>query len=234
MNGLKSFERENKKYFVKDQSLRGVDGDMFNYTDIAQVLDNIISTNTPPYNIAVIGKWGLGKSSLINLVTERYRKDDAHYHIQEINAWKYEKESLRKVFLKQLWQGISNQRIQSFETVKKEISSIINAELPKNQPSKDNSRTKKFCLTLLAMFGFSVLAFAVYKIIQALYLGTPIWTCDFWTHVFLRYCRNISTVLIGPILVALCKLLIDDYHDKQTKKIELNFPIETTDDYEIF
>lgn len=234
MKKLKSNEKKDKKYFVKDESLRGIDGDMFNYSDIAQVLDEIISTNTPPYNVAVIGKWGLGKSSLINLVTERYRKDSTHYQVQEINAWKYEKESLRKVFLKQLWQGISNQRIQSFETVKKEISNIITAEMPKEQPCKDQGRTKKFCCTLLLIFVSSVIAFALYKIIQAIYLGTPIFSWDFLAHVFLRYCKNASTVLIAPILVALCKLLLDDYHAKQSKKIELNFPIETTDDYEIF
>lgn len=227
-------KREHKRYFVKDESLHSVDGDMFNYSDIAQVLDDVISTNTPPYNVAVIGKWGLGKSSLINLVTERYRKNETHYQVQEINAWKYEKESLRKVFLKQLWQGVSNQRVQSFETVKKEIANIINAEIPKDQPSKDTSRTKRFFRTLGIILGVSVFAFVIYKIVQACATDTPIWTCSFWIHVFLRYCKNVSTVLIGPVLVALCKLLIDDYHAKQSKRIELNFPIETTDDYEIF
>lgn len=231
---MRSNKKENKKYFVKDESLRGVDGDMFNYSDIAQVLDDIISTNTPPYNVAVIGKWGLGKSSLINLVTERYRKDGTRYQVQEINAWKYEKESLRKVFLKQLWQGISNQRIQSFETVKKEISNIISAEMPKEQPSKDHGRTKKFCWTLALIFICSVGAFALYKVIQAVYLGNPVFSCDFLAHIFFRYCKNASTVLVAPVIVALCKLLLDDYHAKQSKKIELNFPIETTDDYEIF
>lgn len=231
---MKSKEKGNKKYFVKDESLRGIDGDMFNYSDIAQVLDDIISTNTPPYNVAVIGKWGLGKSSLINLVTERYRKDGTHYQVQEINAWKYEKESLRKVFLKQLWQGISNRRIQSFETVKKEISNIISAEMPKEQPSTDHGRTKKFCWTLVLIFLFSVGAFTLYKIIQAAYLGNPVFSWDFLAHVFFRYCKNASTVLVAPVIVALCKLLLDDYHAKQSKKIELNFPIETTDDYEIF
>lgn len=231
---MKFNEKKDKKYFVKDESLRGIDGDMFNYSDIAQVLDEIISTNTPPYNVAVIGKWGLGKSSLINLVTEKYRKDGTHYQVQEINAWKYEKESLRKVFLKQLWQGISNQRIQSFETVKKEISNIISAEMPKEQPGRDHGRTKRFCWTLLLIFAGSVVAFALYKIIQAIYLGNPIFSWDFLAHIFFRYCKNASTVLIAPILVALCKLLLDDYHAKQSKKIELNFPIETTDDYEIF
>lgn len=223
-----------KKYFIKDESLRGIDDDQFNYAAIARVLDDIISTNTPPFNVAVIGKWGLGKSSLINLVIGRYRKADKHYQIQEINAWKYEKESLRKVFLKQLWQGISGQRIQSFETVKRELANLLNADEPKTKSAKSNGRTKRFCLAMGLILVVSVIAFIAYKIIQALSIGTPIWTWAFWTQVFLRYCKNVSTVLIGPIFVALGKLLIDDYHAKQSKKIELNFPIETTDDYEIF
>ena len=89
---------KSKKYFVKDESLHGVDNDMFNYADISKILDDIVETNTPPFNVAVIGKWGLGKSSLINLVTDRYKKNPKNYLVQEINAWKYEKESLRKVF----------------------------------------------------------------------------------------------------------------------------------------
>lgn len=30
------------------------------------------------------------------------------------------------------------------------------------------------------------------------------------------------------------KIAIDNHHEKETKKIELNFPIETVDDYELF
>lgn len=115
MNATLEKATKTKKYFVKDESLHGMDNDRFNYADIAHVLDETISTNEPPYNIAIIGKWGLGKSSLINLVTEKYKKDSAHYQVQEINAWKYEKESLRKVFLKQLWQGLSDQRYKALK-----------------------------------------------------------------------------------------------------------------------
>lgn len=222
-----------KKYFVKDESLHGVDNDRFNYADIAHVLDETISTNEPPYNIAIIGKWGLGKSSLINLVTEKYKKDSAHYQVQEINAWKYEKESLRKVFLKQLWQGISDQRVQSFETIRKEIANIVKAELPPEDKNAVRVRAKRFWWTLVALVALTMVAFLVYKLVQAGGLGV---ICDgaFWKHVFLRYCKNISTLLIGPALVALCKLLFDDYHAKRSSRVELNFPIETTDDYEIF
>lgn len=45
--------------------------------------------------------------------------------MQEINAWKYERESLRKVFLKQLWQKLSEQKIKSFEIIRKEYERII-------------------------------------------------------------------------------------------------------------
>lgn len=222
-----------KKYFVKDESLHGVDNDRFNYADIAHVLDETISTNEPPYNIAIIGKWGLGKSSLINLVTEKYKKDSVRYQVQEINAWKYEKESLRKVFLKQLWQGISDQKVQSFETIRKEFANIIKAELPPEDKNAVRVRAKRFWWTLIALIALTMVAFLVYKLVQAGGLGV---ICDgaFWKHVFLRYCKNISTLLIGPALVALCKLLFDDYHAKRSSRVELNFPIETTDDYEIF
>ena len=234
MNATLEKATKTKKYFVKDESLHGVDNDQFNYGDIAHVLDEVIVTNTPPYNIAIIGKWGLGKSSLINLVTEKYKKDHKHYQVQEINAWKYEKESLRKVFLKQLWQGISNQQVHSFETVRKQIMDIAKEEIPTGESKGDNARTIKFWLTLIAIIAITMVAFVAYKLVQATETGTAINTWMFWRHVFLRYCKNVSTVLIGPALVALCKLVFDDYHAKQTKKIELNFPLETTDDYEIF
>lgn len=233
MNGLLEKKEKTKKYFVKDESLHGVDDDKFNYADIAQVLDEVISTNNPPYNIAIIGKWGLGKSSLINLVTEKYKKDQKHYHVQEINAWKYEKESLRKVFLKQLWQGVSQRRIQSFETVRKEVMDIINAEIPVDE-QKVKTTTKKFWTTLFGIFIVTILAFIFYKCIQTYQTGASICSVLFWIDVFLRYCKNIGTILIGPALVALFKLMFDEYNARQTKKIELNFPIETTDDYEIF
>ncbi len=222
-----------KKYFVKDESLHGVDDDRFNYADIAHVLDETISTNEPPYNIAIIGKWGLGKSSLINLVTERYKKDSTHFQVQEINAWKYEKESLRKVFLKQLWQGISDQKVQSFETVRKEIAKIIKAELPPEDKNAIRARAKSFWLTLGVLVLLTIVAFAIYKLVQIGNWGA-LCTGAFWKEVFLRYCKNISSLLVGPALVALCKLLFDDYHAKRSSKVELNFPIETTDDYEIF
>lgn len=223
---------ERKKYFIKDESLHNTDNDMFNYADISKVLNDIVNTNDPPFNIAIIGKWGLGKSSLINLVTGRCRKNPQEFLVQEINAWKYEKESLRKVFLKQLWQGLSNRKVQSFEIVRREISSILNSEIPTTPHAKDKKRTRTFILTVFGIFLCTFISFLIYKLIQSSIAPTP--EDFFWRKLIISYCKNIGTILFIPVIVALLKLLMDDFHEKQAKKIELNFPIETTDDYEIF
>ena len=57
----------------------------------------IIEHNEAPFNIAIVGKWGVGKSSIINMLKEELRGKQ-EFKIQEINAWKYENTSLKKAF----------------------------------------------------------------------------------------------------------------------------------------
>lgn len=157
---------KNKKYFVKDESLHNADNDMFNYSDISRVLDDIVETNEPPFNVAIIGKWGLGKSSLINLVVDKLKKNRNQYLIQEINAWKYEKESLRKVFLKQLWQGLSEQKVKSFEVIRREISEVINSEISVTPSTEGNKRKWHFLKIVVITVIITFIALIAYKAIQ--------------------------------------------------------------------
>lgn len=53
-----------KKYFLQDEEIRNVGEDYFRHDDLAANIRHILKENSAPYNIAVIGKWGLGKSSL--------------------------------------------------------------------------------------------------------------------------------------------------------------------------
>ena len=55
-----------------------------------------ISINDILYNIALIGKWGTGKSSILGCVQDRLEQKDKEnnekkYLFANINAWKYEK-----------------------------------------------------------------------------------------------------------------------------------------------
>lgn len=223
-----------KKYFVKDEALHGIDNDQFHYADLSKVLSEIIDTNVPPFNVAIIGKWGLGKSSLINLVMDKCKKQPKKYCVQEINAWKYEKESLRRVFLKQLWQGLNdNKKFHSFEVIKREILDVVKGELQENSNNSNNSGLG-FVKIPAVVAAVSVLAFIIYKYVQFRTLGKPVFTHEFWAWTFLGYCKNIGKVLFIPVIVAVLTKLFDEYKQKKIQKFELNFPIETTDDYEIF
>ena len=90
-----------KKYFLTDSELENVNGDFFNTNDLKKNIFKILENNKTPYNIAVIGKWGLGKSSLINMVKSEL-ENKSGYKVIQINAWKYEKEALARVFLRQI------------------------------------------------------------------------------------------------------------------------------------
>jgi hypothetical protein len=93
--------KNNGKYFVKDTELLPTQKDEFGHEDIAKNIINIVENEKSPFNIAIVGKWGLGKSSLIKIVTA-YFSTQNNYVVEEINAWKYEKEALRRVFLRKI------------------------------------------------------------------------------------------------------------------------------------
>lgn len=62
-----------KNYFIKDEALSSVDQDSFGHVDIANNIKNMIEYTDAPFNVAIIGKWGMGKSSLINNVKKGFR-----------------------------------------------------------------------------------------------------------------------------------------------------------------
>ncbi len=124
-----------KKYFLKDKSLNNIDDDQFRYQDFANNLRKLIEYNEVPFNIAVIGKWGLGKSSIVNMALEPLRKKDRNkeFLICDINAWKYEKDEIGKAFLKELWEGISERNVLSFNFFHKDYSDTVKEMLKSMQ-----------------------------------------------------------------------------------------------------
>lgn len=221
-------KKRTKKYFLKDSELISVDDDRFNQKDVVNNLRMIIENTNPPYNIALIGKWGIGKSSIINLLLDKYRKDKNNYIVQEINAWKYEKESLKNVFLKQLWQGISGEKVKTFETIKKIYRDIINQDDTEDD-SRFKNMMKTFCKISFGISLISIVAFIIYKAVQLNGFGD-----GFWREWFLGYCKNIGKVLIFPLILSFVTVILSEFIKRYDKKIEVKIPIETTDDYETF
>lgn len=224
-----------KKYFLKDQSLDNVDDDQFRYQDFANNLRKIIECNDAPFNIAIIGKWGLGKSSLINMALAPLRKNKKEFLICDINAWKYEKDEIGKAFLKELWEGISEKNVLSFYFFHKEYSNIIEGMF-KNSPDnpKKNKGISNFCKYVAGTFLGSIILFIVYCVISNNFYGVNFNYSLFAASTFIRYCKNIGSILIVPIVVWLGKLFMDKLNEPALKKYEISFPLVTQSDYEIY
>ena len=169
------------------------------------------------------------------------------YLFQEINAWKYEKESLRRVFLKQLWQGISGEKLKSFQEIQRIFPNLINNEISqektpiktkcyvslKNGLLKLGRNLRKYCLPAFGIVLFTIIVFIFYKLIQA-HTENVVIDGLFWWKVVLSYCKNIGITLLLPVLIALLTALHNEYRKKEPKNFELKFPLETADDYELF
>lgn len=226
-----------KKYFLKDKSLNNIDDDRFRYQDFANNLRKIIECNEAPFNIAIVGKWGLGKSSLVNMALAPLRKNGNKndYLICDINAWKYEKDEIGKAFLKELWEGISEKRVLSFYFFHKEYSNIIEAMFKKD---KNNSKVKvgirNFVKYLIGIGMASVAIFAIYCAVSNNFYNISFTVDQFVASTFLRYCKNIGSILIIPIVVWLGKLFMDKLNEPLYKKYEISFPLVTQADYEIY
>ena len=93
---------EMKKYFLSDKEITSFEEDKFNQKDIVNNIELIMENSNTPYNIALIGKNGIGKSSITNMLLEKYKNDSDKYIVQEINVWKNEEESLKDIFVKEL------------------------------------------------------------------------------------------------------------------------------------
>ena len=85
-----------KKYFIKDSELKTIEEDRLNQKDVVKNLNLIIDNTKPPFNVALTGKCGIGKSSIINLLLNKYENDTENYNIEKINVWK-EKASIKTI-----------------------------------------------------------------------------------------------------------------------------------------
>ena len=79
-----------KKYFIKDEELTSINQDKLGAKDVVNNIISIIDTTKPPFAISVNGKSGIGKSSIINMVAEKYENLPEEYNVKKINIWKNE------------------------------------------------------------------------------------------------------------------------------------------------
>lgn len=117
-----------KNYYVMDACLENPSMDKFRHKEISDSIFNLITNDKypTPYNIALIGKWGLGKSSILKILEDNLKKENKKYKVISINAWKYESETLKKVFLKEIYEKVSNSKIDYIKQLEEQLKKLFN------------------------------------------------------------------------------------------------------------
>ena len=220
-----------KKYFVKDAAIDSIDKDVFNHKDIAENIVNIIETEETPFNIAIIGKWGIGKSSVIEIVKGKL-KNPKKYKFHEINAWKYEKEALRRALTKQLFISLDrNEQTKAVEDLKQK-SSIIMQEKEETNSILNQLKNMLEESTRILIKAFFILVFIV--IILSILIGiyTIFTKADYvltWKDVINKL-LSITTVI--SVLLAIFEKYIEINFKEGNSITTINKPIKDVDQYE--
>lgn len=218
----------NKKYFIKDTEITQTENDKFHHKDMAENIISIIKNNQTPFNVAVVGKWGLGKSSLINMVKERLSKNNKDFIVEDINAWKYEKEALKRVLLRKTLSNLDYCDKNILENFLDILFSYHG-----NMEEKPKSFCEKFKSEWLPILGNALIIYLIG--VGLTILGYHILACVDHTDFNLK--AWISFVLSGfasnfyiPLLVVLFQQFINTSSGKYNFKVTP--PITTTDEYE--
>ena len=224
-----------KRYFLQDEELYNRDDDFFRHDDLANNIRHILNENKPPYNIAVIGKWGLGKSSLINLALEEFNHK-ADYLCVNINAWKYEKEVLGRVFLRQVLHAIQDKPESRQEKAKRSFLDILKGI---GKHKKDGiakyafTVIKRYWLLGVSYIVLSGILYTIYKWIQCLLKpNLSQGVAYFWGLVFTGYLKNSATLLLVPSFLFLLTNFVFDFKKNPLYRIGFQLPEMNVEDYE--
>jgi len=87
--------------FIEDKELQNLyEEDLLETRKYAVTLKNIVEESKGPLTIGIFGEWGSGKSSIINTVKNNPKDKKIKFVIYD--AWKYNGDSFRRIFLKEL------------------------------------------------------------------------------------------------------------------------------------
>jgi hypothetical protein len=95
--------KQEKKLLFVDAPVATAEADKFQHSAYVETLKKIITECETPINIGIFGKWGAGKTTIINLLRQSLRRGRTHTgninFLVPFDVWKYSGDSLRRQFL---------------------------------------------------------------------------------------------------------------------------------------
>lgn len=89
---------KNKNLYIEDGVLRDLEQDIFGHKHIADAVVESILHTQPPFTIGIFGGWGVGKSTLLDIIENKLKQNDIT--VAKIDAWRYSSsDNLSRAFL---------------------------------------------------------------------------------------------------------------------------------------
>lgn len=123
---------ENKIIFpsILDREIENKENDRFGHIHFAEILYSLIKNNNAPFSIGLLGKWGVGKSSIKKLCRNEFLlKDNSKYKIIDFNAWRYESKDIRTSLLKEIYLALGGEEENFLTKTFKEVSKTFEKPL---------------------------------------------------------------------------------------------------------
>lgn len=113
--------------FVEGESL-DPSQDAFNHEAYANAIHNILTENEPPLSIGLFGPWGIGKSTVINILFKLISNaKESKLKPIYFNAWKYSGDSFRRQLLIEVAKQVSLQnrrRVATGQALRRALAGI--------------------------------------------------------------------------------------------------------------
>ena len=90
--------------YYRDNALTGQKEDEFQHAHYVSVLKDILLKSQTPINVGLFGKWGVGKSSIVHMLSEAIAKDGqlTDFEYVEVDAWRISGKSLQQGILEEI------------------------------------------------------------------------------------------------------------------------------------
>lgn len=159
-----------------DKPLDSIEKDQFGHEHYADILYDLITNDNlkMPYNIGLLGKWGVGKSSIKEICKKQLDKNKKkEVYTIDFNAWKYGGESIKRALLREIYKSLGGLDEHIKDKFSRQITKQV-IELCNNQELRKNIINVLF--NWVQIIGFNLLLCYVWNIILP--------NVEYWGKVF--------------------------------------------------
>lgn len=122
--------------YIPDKEINLDENDLLGAKPYAETLSEIISHSNTPFTIGLFGGWGVGKSSIIKTIEDKFNNDTkSDVAVFTYDAWKYSNDSFRRTFLFELKEFFKLDVSDSFNSFYEDRSEDIDHKLAINKYS---------------------------------------------------------------------------------------------------